>query len=333
MMASYTTATVATMVPTVTASDEHQVAVVVPIVTSEEMSRQVRTVLQEYTKEHNHGSTLSLQEDHCNQHYTSGTTVAVPARRTSSPAVLMKPATRSTLNSVSLSAKYTPITFDSPTHFSIRNNWYRKSNPEHDYCPTTVITGGPKNSNAEMFSVTRLGEGGKVVVFKDIRATLNHGKTNHTPLLLMRNQQGHVGGYKVELCNVVVDPSDPTNANLWRGLPICTIERKFCNCSIRDLYDIELVGPLATKNNESYVDCEGKLPKKIVLWNEKENGNGIGGGTKKSKKFKNKVASLQKKLFRSHWKVNISQGEDVLLLIAITCTIDRIRQEFEWGCM
>merc|ERR1712238_398290 len=148
----------------------------------------------------------------------------------------------------------------------------------------------------------------------------NHGKMNHTPLLLMRNQQGHVGGYKVELCNVVVDPSDPTNANLWRGLPICTIERKFCNCSIRDLYDIELVGPLATKNNDSYLDCEGKLPKQMILWNEKKNGNGNGEGGEK-KKCKNKVAFLQKKLFRDHWKVNISKGEDVLLSIAISCTL------------
>jgi len=331
-MASYTTATVATIVPTVTVSNEQQATVVAPIVTSEEMSRQVKMALQEYTQEHNHGngSTLSLQEDHCNQHYTSGTTVAVPARRVSSPAVVMAPAA-SSVSRVIVSGKYKPITFDYPTQFSIRNNWYRKSNTENGDCPTTVITGGPKNSNEDMFSVTRFGEGGKLVVFKDIRELPNNGN-NSTQSLLMRNQQGHMGGHKVELCYVIVDPANPTNTELWRGLPICTIERKFCNCSIRDLYDIELVGPLATKNNDSYLDCEGKLPKQMILWNEKENGNGNGGGGKK-KKCKNKVAFLQKKLFRDHWKVNISKGEDVLLSIAITCTIDRIRQEFEWGCL
>jgi len=325
-MESYTTAT-ATAVPGVTASDEHQVAVV-PIVTSEEMSRHVKTVLREYTKDRNNGSTLSLQDDHCNQHYTSGISVVVPVRKGSSTRTgLTTTASTRTIKIID----YKPITFDHPTQFSIKNNWYNKSDCERKYCPTTLIMGGPKNSNEVMFSVTRFGEGGKLVIFKDIRELPNHEKDrimnekfeskdtkDLLPSLLMRNQKNYYGGHKVELCHIVdqLGPDPETTA-----VPICTVVRRFCNYSIRDLYTVELVGPSSTKNNDSYLDCKGQLPKKMTLSNENKDGG----------KFK--LATLQKKLFHSHWKVNVSQGVDVLLHIAITCAIDRIRQGFECGCI
>jgi len=329
-MASFKTITAtptATVVPRAIASDE-QVAVV-PTVTSEEMSRHVKTVLREYKKERNNGSTLSLQDDHCNQHYTSGIAVVVPVRKGSSARTGL--ATTASTRTIKI-IDYKPITFDHPTQFSIENNWYNKSDCERGHCPTTLITGGPKNSNEVMFSVTRFGEGGKLVIFKDIRESPNNKKNNKKnrimtekfeskyspPLLLMRNQKDYMGGHKVELCHIV-DPSSPDPETT--AIPICTIVRRFCNCSIRDLYNVALVGSLATKNNDSYLDCKGQLPKKITLSNENKDGG----------KFK--LSTLQKKLFQSHWKLNVSQGVDILLHIAITCAIDSIRHGFEWGCI
>jgi len=332
-MATATATATATAVPIVTATSDNDV-----VVTSEEMSRHVKDVLQNYTNDHNNGSTLSLQNDHSNRHYTSGLSVAVPVRKSVSTRTGLGATKRSASRIIQMT-EYKPITFDHKTQFSIRNNWFRKSNNNggdhgYHYCPTTEITGGPKNSNEVMFTVTRIGEEGKLCVFKDVREAVPTDTKfdTNTPLLLMRYKKGHLGGHKIELCRVGDSVSNPNHPELWRVFPVCTIERKFCNYSIINLYDIELVGPLSNvQNNDSYLDCKGSLPKKMNLFNEnmKDNGVGVGGGNK-SKKL-NKVASLEKKLFRSHWKLNIAEGEDVLLYIGINCAIDRIRQEFEWG--
>jgi len=181
------------------------------------------------------------------------------------------------------------MTFDEPSDFLIKSDWFGGGNAE--------ITVGPNNE--ALFQMVRMGGS---TLCKTCELTIN--SMSGEQLLSMREHK-YGGGVAMELCRF-----DPLSQNPNTAVPICRVSRNFCKMTIHNRYEVRLLGPMA-ENGYSTIDCNGHWPKSFIF----EAGHSG-----------EKLASVQKSKLKK-WQLNVSAGEDVLLFIGIACAIDRLSSD------
>jgi len=190
------------------------------------------------------------------------------------------------------------LTFDVPTNFVIKNKEWLGGGDAEITCNDNVMFQmvnvygkkkvKPSLSRDPHHIIINNMEGSSVLIMKDAYLTSE-------------------GQWECEL----LCPLDPLYPDLETATSLCRVRRKLL-ATIHNRYRVTLSEPAIARNEYSDIDCVGIWPKKISFQASNKSRKELAWGTRN---------------ICNNWQLHVSEGEDVILLIGITCAIDRLSHE------